>query len=160
MYGTAVEDLRKMVINESYSADILKIKFNSEIPSINALVSDLRTLEAKQLGYFTLGEGNGDTTVKNVIAPAIKTNEGSLVIMHDNRFIAVSESKKLSGNEIEVHINENYKIATVDPEYIKSTYSNFYKTCESYYALGFVANAAGTGVESTAIKNFKIGFYM
>lgn len=158
MYGPAVEDLRKMVINETYSADILKIKFNSEIPSINALVSDLRTLEAKQLGYFTLGEGNGDTTVRNVIAPAIKTNEGSLVIMHDNRFIAISESKKLTGHETEVHINENYKIATVSPDYIKSTYSNFYKTCESYYALGFVANSAGTGVESTTIKNFKIGF--
>jgi hypothetical protein len=158
MYASAVSELRKMVINETHSADILKVKFNSEIPAINSLVSELRVLEANQLGYFTLGEGNIDTQVRNVIAPALRTNEGRLIVMHDNRFLAISEGKNLDGTEKEVHVNENFKIATINPEHIASTHSNFYKVCESYFTLGFKANSNGTGVESSTIKNFKIGF--
>lgn len=155
-YAGVSSDLKSMLLAESYSADILKLKYNTSVPLVTNLINDLRLIESQETGSFTLGEGNGDTQISNLIAPAIKTEDG-LIMYVDNRFLSIRESKGLNGTESKIHIDENFKIADIDPNYVKSNYSDFYQLCEAYVNLGFTKTADGLGVETSAIKNFKLG---
>jgi hypothetical protein len=157
VYAPVSEDLKKMLVSESYSADVIKIKFGTAIPVINALVQDLRIIESTQYGTFTVGEGNGETMVNNLIAPAIKTQDGILMYA-DNRFLSIREAKGLTGQETKIHVNEAFKIADLSPEYVKTTYGKFYTLCESYALLGFKKTEDGLGVESNALRGFKMSF--
>lgn len=156
-YAAASADLKNAIITESYSADSLKLKYNNSVPLISALISELRIIESAETGNFTIGEGTSETFVNNLIAPAIKTNEGILMYT-DNRFISIRESKGLVGNEKNVYIDTNYKIAEVNPNSVKEAYGNFYDLCEAYATLGFAKTEDGLGVESNSIKKFKVGF--
>ena len=156
MYAGASSDLKNLLLSESYSADILKLKYGTSIPLVSNLINDLRIIESQETGSFTLGEGNGDTRVNNLIAPAIKTKDG-LIMYVDNRFLSIRESKGLDGNEAKVHIDENFKIADLDPNFVKTNYGIFYNLCESYVTLGFAKTGDGLGVETNTIKNFKLG---
>jgi hypothetical protein len=157
VYAPVSEELKKLLISESYSADVIKIKFGTAIPVINALVQDLRIIESNQYGTFTVGEGNGETRVNNVIAPAIKTEDGILMYT-DNRFLSIREANGLTGHETKIHVDEAFKIADISPEYVKSNYGKFYALCESYAMLGFKKNETGLGVESNALRGFKMSF--
>ena len=46
----------------------------------------------------------------------------------------------------------------VDPNYVRTTYGNFYDVCEAYATLGFAKSEDGLGVESKSIRNFTLGF--
>ena len=157
VYAPVSEELKKMLISESYSADVIKIKFGTAIPVINALVQDLRIIESTQLGTFTIGEGNGETSVHNLIAPAIKTQDGILMYT-DNRFLSIRESAGLTGHETKIHVDEAFKITDLSPEYVNRTYGKFYQLCESYAMLGFKKTENGLGVESNALRGFKMSF--
>ena len=58
------------------------------------LVNSLKIIDSKDSGAFTLGQGNTDTIISNLIAPAIKSKDGSLITYADDRFMRISESKK------------------------------------------------------------------
>jgi len=156
VYAGATSDLKERILSEEYSADILKLKYGNSIPLISNLINDLRIIESQENGTFTLGEGNSETRVNNLISPALKTEDG-LIAYVDNRFLSIREAKRLSGNEVKVHVDEDFKIADIDPNYIKENYSDFYKLCESYVNLGFTKTEDGFGIETSAIKNFKLG---
>ena len=156
-YSEVSKDLKKMLINESYTSDILKIKYGNSVPVVNQLISDLRVVESQTTGYFTLGEGNSFTQINNLITPATKAKDGLIVYM-DNKFISIRESKGLTGKETNVYIDGTFKIAEIDPTYVKEKFPKFYSVAESFATLGFKKNIDGTGVESNSIRNFNIGF--
>lgn len=157
IYAPVSEELKKMLISESYSADVIKLKFGTAIPVINALVQDLRIIESNQQGTFTVGEGNGETLVNNLIAPAIKTEDGILMYT-DNRFLSIREANGLTGHETKIHVDEAFKITDISPEYVKATYGTFYSLCEAYAVLGFKKTEIGSGVESNSLRGFKMSF--
>jgi len=156
-YSAVSQDLKNMLLAESYTSDILKIKYGTAVPIVNQLVNDLRLLESQTLGYFTLGEGDSFTNVTNLITPATKAKDGMILYM-DNRFVSIRESRGLTGKETKVHIDGKFKIAEVDPNYIKEKFPKFYKVAESFATLGFKKNLDGTSVDSSAIRNFNISF--
>jgi hypothetical protein len=157
IYSQVSENLKNMLISESYSADILKIKYGTSIPLITGLINDLRIDESKKYGTFTIGEGNSDTVVNNLITPATTINNGMLLFA-DNRFISIRESNEQLGHETVIHIDETFKIAELNPEYVKTNHGKFYEFCEAYATLGFAKSNDGTGVETNSIRNFKLGF--
>lgn len=156
-YSSVSADLKNMLIKESYTSDILKIKYGTTIPMINQLVNDLRLIESQTASYFTLGEGDSFTNITNLITPATKAKDGMIVYM-DNRFVSIRESKGLTGKETKVYIDGSFKIAEVDPNYVKEKFPRFYSVAESFANLGFAKNVDGTSVDSSAIRNFNISF--
>lgn len=156
-YSKVTTDLKTMLVNESYSSDILKVKYGTSIPVINQLIADLRLLESQTTGYFTLGEGDSFTTVNNLIAPATKAKDGMIIYMND-RFVSIRESKGLTGKETKVYLDGKFKIAEVDPAYVLEKFPKFYSVAESFATLGFSKNIDNTGVISKSIRNFTIGF--
>jgi hypothetical protein len=156
-YLTVSAELKNMLIAESYTSDILKLKYGTSIPLINQLVNDLRVLESQTMGYFTLGEGDSFTSVTNLITPATKAKDGMILYM-DDRFISIRESNGLTGKETNVYIDGSFKIAEVDSNYVKEKFPKFYKVAESFATLGFKKNLDGTGVDSGSIRNFNISF--
>lgn len=156
IYAGVSNSLKEMLINRQYTADSLKLKYGSSIPLITNLIGNLRLIESKKSGDFTLGEGNGDTQVDNLVAPMISTKDGMIIYL-DNRFLSIRESKGLLGCESVVHVNSNYKIAELDPNYVKKNLSSFYSICEAYATLGFTKTQDGLGVESKSLRNIKIG---
>lgn len=156
-YSSVSADLKNLLINESYTSDILKLKYGTSVPLVSQLISDLRVLESQKMGYFTLGEGDSFTKVTNLITPATKAKDGLIVYM-DNRFVSIRESKGLTGKETQVFIDGNFKIAEVDPNYVKEKFPRFFSVAESFATLGFKKNLDGTGVDSSSIRNFNISF--
>jgi hypothetical protein len=75
----------------------------------------------------------------------------------DERFVSIRESRSLTGKETKVYIDDNFKIAEVDPNYVKEKFPKFYKVAESFATLGFTKNVDGTGINSSSIRNFNIG---
>ena len=159
LYTGLISDLKEMLVNENYTADILKLKYGTMVPALTPLIQSLRVVESKSTGAFTLGEGTVETKISNLIAPAVKTEDG-VIVYADNRFLSIREAKGLTGNEIKVHLDENYKIADFNPEYVKSTHPDFYALCEAFATLGFSKTSDQLGVESTAIRSFKLAFKM
>lgn len=155
IYAGATTDLKNMLVTESYSADIIKLKYKNTIPRVTKLISDLRVLESAETGNFTLGEGNSDTLVSNVIAPSTPTDSGFITYI-DDRFISVRESKKLIGNETSVKIDGRYKISEITPDYVKVNHEAFYNLCEAFATLGFKPREDGNGVTSTNIPKLKL----
>jgi hypothetical protein len=156
-YAAVSSDLKNMLIGESYTSDILKLKYGTTVPIVNQLVNDLRLLESQTMGYFTLGGGDSFTKVTNLITPATKAKDGMILYM-DNRFVSIRESRGLTGKETKVHIDGSFKIADVDPNYVKEKFPKFYSVAESFATLGFTKNVDGTSVDSSAIRNFNISF--
>jgi hypothetical protein len=156
-YENVSADLKNLLINESYTSDILKLKYGNSVPLVNQLISDLRVLESQKMGYFTLGEGDSFTKVTNLIAPATKAKDG-LILYMDDRFVSIRESKALTGKETRVMVDDDFKIAEVDPNYVKEKFPKFYSVAESFATLGFKKNIDGTGVDSGSIRNFNISF--
>jgi len=159
LYDTVCDYLKECLVNGKYTSDAIKMKFKDlDLPIVNSLVENLKALESQNSDVFTIGNGDGNTRVDNVIAPATKGSNG-VVIYHDDRFISISESKELTGNESKVHINAGgFIISTLSPEYVKESHSNFYTLCESYAKLGFKKSENHSGVESSLVRNFKMGF--
>ena len=156
IYSSMVPELKHMLTEGTYTADIINLKFgDSGLPYIKTLVNNLKVVESKSENTFTLGAGNTDTIIKNVIAPAEKTKSG-LIVYTDNRFIKISENKKLDGSELEVHINERFSISTINPEWVKLNCPELYKVSEAFANLGFKESSLHEGVESKSIRNFAI----
>ena len=156
-YSEVSSDLKRMLLSESYTSDILKLKYGTTVPLVNQLVSDLRLVESQKMGYFTLGEGDSFTKVNNVITPATKAKDGMIIYM-DDKFISIRESKSPIGKEKNVYSDNKFKIAEVDPTYVKEKFPRFYSVAESFATLGFKKNIDGTGVDSNSIRNFNISF--
>lgn len=156
IYDSVVTSLKEMLVEGKYSADIIDLKFGeTNLPYVKTLVNNLRVVEAKASGNFTLGGGNPDTKIKNTIAPA-ERSEAGLVAYIDNRFIRISENTELDGNETEVHVNEGFTISTVNPDWVKSELPNLYNLSEAFANLGFKSSELREGVESNTIRNFAI----
>jgi hypothetical protein len=157
LYESIADSLKQSLAENKYSADIINLMHGeSNLPLVTQLVNNLRIMEASVDGTFTLGAGNVDTTIQNLIAPSVKLKKGILTYV-DNRFMKISESTKLTGNETEVHINEGFTIATMDPEFIKAKFPKFYQLSEAFASLGFAPSTSREGVESNSIRNFKLG---
>lgn len=156
IYAGIISDLKDMVISENYTADILKVKYGNTIPAISGLINDLLIIESKKTGNFTIGVGNSETRINNLITPAIQTEDGLLAYV-DNRFLSIREASGLLGNETKVHIDESFKISEVSPEFVKNKYGLFYNLCESFVTLGFTKTLDGLGVESNNIRRTKLG---
>ena len=159
LYAGISEDLKSMLVNESFTADVIKIKHGStNLPLVNSLINSLKIIESKSNEDFTIGTGDANTSVRNVICPAIKSAKKSITTFIDGRFIRITESDKLNGSEIEVHAKSNgYSISTINPDWVKEKHSQFYKVCESYAKLGFKLSENYQGVESSNISKFNIG---
>jgi hypothetical protein len=113
IYESIVDELKKALAENKYSADIINLRHGeSNLPLVTQLVNNLRIMEASKDGTFTLGAGNSDTIIHNHIGPSLKVKKGLLTYV-DNRFMKISESTKLTGNETEVHINEQLFTAAV-----------------------------------------------
>ncbi len=157
MYESIADSLKSALVENKYSADIINLMHGeSNLPLVTQLVNNLRIMESSKDGSFTLGSGSTDTRIQNLIAPAIKLKTGILTYT-DGRFIKISESNKLTGNETEVHINEGFTIATMNPEFIQAKFPEFYNLSEAFATLGFVPSQSREGVESNSIRNFKLG---
>jgi len=157
MYESISAALKKSLVENKYSADIINLMHGeSNLPLVTQLVNNLRIMESSKDGTFTLGAGTSDTRIQNLIAPAKKLTNGILTYA-DGRFIKISESTKLSGNESEVHINEKFTIATMNPEFVKAKFPEFYSLSEAFATLGFKPSASREGVEGNSIRNFKLG---
>jgi hypothetical protein len=157
IYDDIANSLKKSLAENKYSSDIINLRHGeSQLPLVANLVNNLKITESKKDSGFTLGGGNVDTRITNLIAPSQKLKNGILTYA-DNRFIKISESTKLSGNESEVHINEGFTIATMDPDFVASKFPKLFQLAESFASLGFKQAANREGVESNAIRNFKIG---
>lgn len=159
VYAGISANLKDMLITESYSADIVKLKYGTSVPLVSSLINELRIIESSTNGTFTLGEGNYDTVVNDLIAPAVKTKDGIIICM-DNRFLSIREAKGLLGNEAKIHIDEKFKISDLDPNYVKTTYGNFYELCEAYVTLGFTKTGDGLGVVSKSVRGLELGLKM
>lgn len=155
MYAGLISDLKEMLVTENYTSDIIKLKYGNLIPALAPLINALKIVESKSTGSFTLGEGVGDTRVSNVIAPAIQTENG-MIVFTDNRFLSIREANGLTGNEVRVHLDENFKIADFNPEYVKVNHPEFYNICEAFASLGFTKTQDGNGVESSVLRSFKL----
>lgn len=157
IYESIIGELKTMLAENTYSADIINLKFgNTNFPMINQLVNSLKIAESKKSDGFTLGLGNSDTRITNLIAPSERTKNG-IIIYADDRFIRISESTETDGSELELHVNEGFTIATLNPEYVRVNHEKFYNLSESFARLGFKSTGIREGVESKAIRNFKLG---
>ena len=159
LYTNVVADLKEMLVNESYTSDVIDFKYGSTgLPLIKSLVNSLKIVESQSTGAFTLGAGNSDTRVRNVICPAIKSAKKSVLTYMDGRFIRLTESDKLNGSELEVNARGNvFSISTIDPEWVKNKHERFYTVCEAYAKLGFRPSEGRAGVETSNISKFNIG---
>ena len=153
--ASASKELKQLLVTESYTSDILKMKFGNTIPQVTQLINDLRLLESQTLGYFTLGEGDTFTNVSNMIAPATQAKDG-FIVYTDNRFLSIRESKGLTGKEKMVHIDGAFKIAEIDPTYVKEKFPKFFSVAEAFASLGF--EKVNEGVTSKSIRNFNLSF--
>jgi len=157
LYESISATLKQSLVDNKYSADIINLMHGeSNLPLVTQLVNNLRIMESSKDGSFTLGAGTSDTKIQNLIAPAKKLKNGILTYA-DGRFIKISESTKLTGNETEVHINENFTIATMNPEFVQAKFPEFYSLAEAFATLGFKPSSSREGVESNSIRNFKLG---
>jgi protein-arginine kinase activator protein McsA len=154
-YSGVSKELKSLLVTESYTSDILKLKFGNTIPYVTQLVNDLRLLESQTLGYFTMGEGDAFTRVSNMIAPATQAKDG-LIVYTDNRFVSIRESKGLTGKEKTVYVDGAFKIAEVDPGYVKEKFPKFFSVAEAFASLGF--EKVEEGVTSKSIRNFNLSF--
>jgi hypothetical protein len=159
LYKSTCEDLKNMLVNESYTSDIINLKYGkTDLPLIKSLVNTLKMVESRDSGTFTMGAGNSDTLVENMVCPAIKSAKKSILTYMDGRFIRVTESEKLNGSELEVNVKGNgFSISTIDPNWVKEKHTSFYNVCESYAKLGFKPSENKSGVESSNISKFNIG---
>jgi len=160
LYEDVCNYLKECIATGKYSSDSINMKFKDlNLPIVNALVENLKSIESQKSNIFNLGNGSSDTRIDNVIAPATKSVDEGIIIYHDDRFISISEKSELTGHESKVHINEGgFTISTMKPEYVKENYSNFYSVCEAYGRLGFKKSENNSGIESSSIRNFKMGF--
>jgi hypothetical protein len=157
LYTGVVSELKEMLINESYSSDIINLKFGkTNLPLITNLVNNLKILESKKDNKFTLGSGDTDNRIQNTIAPTLNLDKGNVISYIDDRFMRISESiDRKQGDTI--HINEaGFVISTVNPNVVLKENKEFYSLCESFARLGF--KQEGDMVTSSLIKNFKLGF--
>ena len=159
LYKNVCEDLKEMLANESYTSDIIDFKYGSAgLPIVTSLVNSLKISESRSTGSFTLGAGNSDTKVRNMICPAIKSAKKSILTYMDNRFIRITESDKLNGSEVEVNARGNgFSISTIDPEWVKNRHPRFYEVSEAYAKLGFKPSENRSGVETSNVSKFNIG---
>jgi hypothetical protein len=123
LYREAISELENCLLEESYSADTIKMKLRgkSSLPILTRLVNTLSMVESKESGKFSIGIGNGDAKVKSVIAPFYKVSESEAIVFVDNRFI------KLSDHSEPTQVEEEE--LTVYPE--------FTEICETFAALNF-----------------------
>jgi len=159
LYSGIKEGLEEMLVSESFTSDIINLKYGStNLPIVSSLVNSLKVVESRSAGTFSMGAGNSDTSVRNVICPAIKSAKKSVMTYIDGRFIRLTESEKLNGSEVEVNAKSNgFSISTIDPEWVKKKHTSFYNVCESYAKLGFKTADNFAGVESNAVSKFNIG---
>lgn len=159
-YESVCNYLKECLITGKYSSDSINMKFKElNFPIVSSLVENLKTIESEKSGVFSLGKGSVETKIDNVIAPATRSANEGIILYHDDKFISISESSELTGNESKVNVNGGgFIISTLNPDYIKENYSNFYSVCEAYARLGFRSSEENSGVESSVIKNFKMGF--
>lgn len=156
LYREIITDLKEMLVNESYSADVINLKFGkTNLPIVKNLVNNLKILESQKSDSFTLGAGDVNNLIQDTIAPVVNIDKGNVVAYIDDRFIRVTESSKaIEGDS--VHISEaGFTISTVNPNQIKQQNESFYSLCEAYARLGF--KQEGNSVVSNSIRNFKIG---
>lgn len=162
IYESSIVELKEMLAKGKYTSDIINIKLGKTgLPVINNLVNSLKIVESRKSDSFTLGVGTPDTKVNNLIAPAIKSKDGSLMTYADGRFLRISESKKKIKPEVVVHIEEGkHRIATLDSEYVREKYPDFYNLSEAFARLGFNKSDLSEGIETSLIKNFKVGLFI
>jgi hypothetical protein len=158
VYSSVIEGLTEMLVNNTYTSDIINLKFGKlGLSNVNNLVHTLKIHEDRKNGTFTLGAGNGLTSVRNEICPAIKSARKSVLTFIDGRFIRITESNKLNGSEDEVHVKGGgFSVSTIKPNWVSNKFPDFYKLCESYAKLGF--KSFDGGVESTVSPKFKVEF--
>lgn len=156
VYSSIIPELKTMLVEGKYTSDIINLKFGETgLPYVKTLVNNLKVVESKTDKTFTLGAGNADTIIRDVIAPAEKTKNG-LVAFLDNRFIKISENTKADGSETEVHVNEGVSISTLNPSWVSENHPELYNIAEAFAVLGFKESELNEGVESRTVRNFAI----
>ena len=123
LYKDACALLEEALLENIETADSLRMKMRNfaNLPVVNQLINKISLLESKATGSFNLGIGNGDATVKPIVAPFYKVNEGSAVVFVDNKFIKLSED----ADPTQLTLEE----ATALPE--------FFAVCEAFSKLNF-----------------------
>lgn len=141
MYKDTCDILESALLENITSADSLRMKLRShaQLPIVSSLLNKIGVFEAKDSGDITLGTGNGDSSVKPVIAPFYVVSEGSALIFVDNKYIKVSE------NSDPVQVSEEEV----------SLFPEFMQTCEAFRSLGFKQSSTGIVSEN---RNLKVAF--
>lgn len=151
LYQNEVETLTNMLLENTFTSDIIKLKTNSALPVLNELVRSLSTLEAAKSPDFSLGGGNEQCRVESSIIPATKINESTLLTYLDDKFFFISKNELVNESD-----NGLKNVVTVDSKLVKEKYSEFYSVCESFYKLGFESNPSG--ITTSNIDNFSMSF--
>ena len=123
LYKDACALLEEALLENIETADSLRMKMRTfaNLPVVNQLINKISLLESKANGSFNLGIGNGEASVKPIVAPFYKVNEGTAVVFIDNKFIKLSEDS----DPTQLTLEE----ATALPEFLE--------VCEAFNQLNF-----------------------
>jgi hypothetical protein len=157
LYEDQIEGLSKMLINESYSSEAIKLKLNGELPVLNKLYKTLALHESARNDKFTIGNGNSNCKVTNTIVPSIKLDESGLLFYMDNKFMSIANKTK-NNKKDSLSIGKKSIIKEISGDYIKENFKDFYKLCESFHMLNFQPNESGNGIVSNTIRNMVLEF--
>jgi hypothetical protein len=129
LYGDLIAALENCLMEELYTADAVKMKLHGkpQMPVTTRLINSLSMVEAREIGAFNIGIGNGDVQVKPVIAPFYKISESEAIAFIDNRFVKLAD--EVDPTELPVEELEIY------PE--------FTEICEAFASLGFKDSSKG-----------------
>jgi hypothetical protein len=123
LYRESIIELENCLLENIFSADVIKMKLRGKpsMPTVTRLINTLSMVEAKDLGKFNIGVGNGDAKVKSIIAPFYKISESAAIVYVDNKFIKLQEDQ--------------------DPSQVTAAevaeYPDFFEVCEAFAALNF-----------------------
>jgi hypothetical protein len=141
LYKDACALLEEALLENIETADSLRMKMRTfaNLPVVNQLINKISLLESKANGSFNLGIGNGEASVKPIVAPFYKVNEGTAVVFIDNKFIKLSEDS----DPTQLTLEE----ATALPEFLE--------VCEAFNQLNFKEK---NGEYVSAGRNLTVAF--
>lgn len=142
IYKEACAILEEALLENSYSADTLKMKLRGRVnmPVVNRLINTLSMVEAREQGEFNIGVGNGEAQVDQVILPFFPISENEVGTVIDDSFVKLSDEDGPS---------------QIDAEKVEEENPEFMELYEALRGLGFKHTGS---TYSAKLKTMTVGF--